>query len=160
MDVSLKTILMSHLKGRKGNKNWIGEKKKEGSQRIAKSGDVIYEWSLRGYHIIRQQFFSICNTSLHMSTSFDVNKAISRQEPYPPLDGLASVVACAVIEAVTRPEFVDGLWTGVQLVIRSGLQSVCTNPGGPPGQCGPWLPRSRANQTPLPCPVLPTWQWC
>ena len=61
-----------------------------------------------------------------MSTSFDVNKAISRQEPYPPLDGLASV-ACAVIEAVTRPEFVDGLWIGVQLVLRSGLQSVCTN---------------------------------
>ena len=64
----------------------------------------------------------------------------SRQEPYPPLDGLASVVACAVIEAVTRPEFVDGLWTGVQLVIRSGLQSVCTNPGGPP-----WAVRALAS---------------
>ena len=39
---------------------------------------------------------------------------------------LASV-AGAVIQAIGRPEFEDGLRTGVQLVLRSGLQSVCTN---------------------------------
>ena len=33
----------------------------------------------------------------------------------------------AVIQAIGRPEFEDGLRTGVQLVLRSGLQSVCTH---------------------------------
>ena len=36
-------------------------------------------------------------------------------------------VAGAVIQAIGRPEFEDGLRTGVQLVLRSGLQSVCTH---------------------------------
>ena len=39
---------------------------------------------------------------------------------------LASVEG-AVIQAIGRPEFEDGLRTGVQLVLRSGLQSVRTN---------------------------------
>ena len=46
----------------------------------------------------------------------------------PTLVRLASVtVAGAVIQAIGRPEFEDGLRTGVQLVLRSGLQSVCTH---------------------------------
>ena len=41
--------------------------------------------------------------------------------------GRLASVAGAVIQAIGRPEFEDGLRTGVQLVLRSGLQSVCTN---------------------------------
>ena len=41
--------------------------------------------------------------------------------------GRLASVAGAVIQAIGRPEFEDGLRTGVQLVLRSGLQRVCTN---------------------------------
>jgi len=54
---------------------------------------------------------------------------------------LASV-AGAVFQAIERPEFEDDLRTGVQLVLRSGLQSICTNlwskMAGPVGRLRPW----------------------
>ena len=64
----------------------------------------------------------------------------------------------ALIHAIGRPEFEDGLWTGVHLEDSWYPSRVRTNPvvnmasyltlGAHPGQCQPWFPHSKADQIP------------
>ena len=68
---------------------------------------------------------------------------------------LASV-AGAAIQAIGRPEFEDGLWTGVHLEDSWCPSRVCTKPvvnmapfltlGAQPAQCRSRFPRSKVDQ--------------